>query len=132
MAKLKLLVHSGSKVLSIYKKSDLKVLQLPIFRHFAARSSDAQNTPVFNVFRPQSTRVHEPLENWLQSAFWCILAAVFSLPVKLIATSGTVAAGLASSGHAPEAAGGHAPRAAGLNVPVHHFPDELYVLREIL
>ena len=84
IAKLKLLVHSGSKVLSIYKKSDLKVLQLPIFRHFAARSSDAQNTSVFNVFRPQSTRVHEPLENWLKSAFWCILAAVFSPPVKLV------------------------------------------------
>ena len=84
MDKLELLVHSGSRVLSIYKKLDLKVTQLPIFRHFAAHRSNAQNTTVFNVFQPQSTRVHEPPENCLQSAFWCILAAGFSPPVKLV------------------------------------------------
>ena len=84
MAKLKLLVHSGSRVLSIYKKLDLKVCQLIIFRHFAAQKSNVQNTTVFNVFQLQSTPVHEPLENWLQSAFWCVLAAGFSSPVKLV------------------------------------------------
>ena len=60
MAKLKLLVHSGSRVLGIYKKSDLKVPRLPIFGNFAAQGSNVQNTTVFNVFQTQSTRVHEP------------------------------------------------------------------------
>ena len=37
-----------------------------------------QNTSVFNVFYPPSIGVHEPLQNGLELAFWCILAAGFS------------------------------------------------------